>query len=233
MSDEKTLDDKQLDMLRMIADTHHRTECASWKLLWLIDQHRALTAALATRQRERDAARDIWFCLECGITVPDAEHCCPTCGRDCIGFENGKPAHGMGAWLDKERALDAALAYQLKSPVTGAEQTLGHLMQERYGREARQWQANHDQRKAERDAAITERDALRGEVERLKADLGAAQATADDRFKWRHVVERETAEAIAAFVDTEAEARREEGFSYRAVSELAADIRSGSWKEPK
>lgn len=129
VSDEKTLDNKQLDMLRMIADTHHRTECASWKLLWLIDQHRALSTALAT--------------------------------------------------------------------------------------------------------ATTERDALGGEVEGLKADLGAAQATADDRFKWRHVVERETAEAIAAFVDTEAEARREEGFSYRAVSELAADIRSGSWKEPK
>jgi len=129
VSDEKTLDNKQLDMLRMIADTHHRTECASWKLLWLIDQHRALSTALAT--------------------------------------------------------------------------------------------------------ATTERDALGGEVEGLKADLGAAQATADDRFKWRHVVERETAEAIAAFVDTEAEARREEGFSYRAVSELAADIRSGSWKEPR
>ena len=71
-----------------------------------------------------------------------------------------------------------------------------------------------------------ERDALRGEVERLRA----AGAWKPEEV-WREEGADEVAEQIAAFVDAEAEARREECFSYRAVSELAADIRSGSWRK--
>lgn len=68
--------------------------------------------------------------------------------------------------------------------------------------------------------------AARGEVERLKT----AGAWKPEEV-WREEVADEVAERIAAFVEDEAEARREEGFSYRAVSELATEIRAHAWKK--
>lgn len=82
--------------------------------------------------------------------------------------------------------------------------------------------------------ATAERDALRGEVVSLRSDLantarGIAPFNGTEFALAVRECEREIAEAIAAFIDTEAETRREEGFSYRAVSELAAAIRAGQW----
>ena len=49
MSDHnKAMTADEMRMLRMIADTHNRTECASWKLLWLIDEVTRLTALINT-----------------------------------------------------------------------------------------------------------------------------------------------------------------------------------------
>ena len=62
--------------------------------------------------------------------------------------------------------------------------------------------------------------------------------TLRDRLnKWESIAERDhgaefdVAEAIAAYLEREAEDRRENGFSYRGVRELAADIRSGAWRK--
>lgn len=66
-------------------------------------------------------------------------------------------------------ALDAALNGQI------GDERLIDVMQRRYGREVRQWQANHDERKQERDAARAERDAARVDVDALIKRLADAE----------------------------------------------------------
>lgn len=71
------------------------------------------------------------------------------------------------AHAQHREALDAALQMQ-----TGNERLID-VMRRRYGRECEQWRANHDQRKAERDAAVIERDTLAQRLLESQRDLDA------------------------------------------------------------
>lgn len=74
----------------------------------------------------------------------------------------------LGAERDAtQAALDELLEQvRVRSPYTNGSESLASVMQRRYGRSARQWQANHDQRKAERDALRTEVELLRKELDK-------------------------------------------------------------------
>lgn len=78
------------------------------------------------------------------------------------------------AEAEKERNdLGAALDAALRTSDYGKEK-LVTVMQRRYGREARQWQANHDQRKTERDEALARAQALEKENVALSKVYGVA-----------------------------------------------------------
>lgn len=73
-----------------------------------------------------------------------------------------------------EQALDELLEQtRVSSPMTGGSAVLANVMRERYGRSARQWQANHDLR-------VKERDEARARLALIEPVFEAARA-------WRHV----------------------------------------------
>ena len=66
---------------------------------------------------ERDAAlarlsriENGFVCIECGLAaVDDEDGCCVTCGRDCLGFENGKLVHKEPVVDAYDRGIDLVL----------------------------------------------------------------------------------------------------------------------------
>jgi hypothetical protein len=78
------------------------------------------------------------------------------------------------AAAEKERdAVGAALDSALRTTDYGKDKLIT-VMQLRYGREARQWQANHDQRKGERDVARADIARLTKENDALSKVYGVA-----------------------------------------------------------
>lgn len=103
-----------------------------------------------------------------------------------------------------EKALDAALQKDIGN------EKLINVMRRRYGREARQWEANHEQRKQERDTLSAENERLRAEVERSE---GLADRAVD--------VVLERADEQLGKVIAERERDRAEADKMRAVFEAA------------
>jgi hypothetical protein len=96
---------------------------------------------------------------------------------------------------------------------------------------AQKWRDELRQVLAERDAAIARAEAAEREVERLLAEMLAAQWKRGD-------IERDTAEAIAAWLDSfpllPSDSPRLELERAAWGEAFAADIRAGAWrKEPK
>ena len=117
-------------------------------------------------RRERDEARDT---IEENLRLR-GEECDP---------ELEELSRRLNTALNERDAAIAALdeltaQVELKSPVTNWSDNLANVMRVRYAREAEQWKANHDQRKAERDDLRREvdrlHDSLRSLLERWCAD---------------------------------------------------------------
>lgn len=57
----------------------------------------ALRAQLATVERELEAWRNCFICLDCGRCKADEDGCCASCGRDCLFFADGKKIFDVDA----------------------------------------------------------------------------------------------------------------------------------------
>jgi hypothetical protein len=104
--------------------------------------------------------------------------------RDGLSLESlAKEMRLAEVTADRDR-LAVALDDALKANVGSDNTSLADLMRSRYGREARQWQANHEERKKERDSlstkltaveamldeALAQRDSALAEVEALRGE---------------------------------------------------------------
>jgi hypothetical protein len=138
----------EADLVRMpMSDLdHHKAE-----LLAMLTDRDSLRAKLAEVEADRDKWRHIAKVQDekAHTFLEQRDSARRELGR--LGDKRREAEHRASL---AEAALDSVLAAtKVGSSVTSHESSLAEVMRVRYGREARQWQANHDQRKAERDKA--------------------------------------------------------------------------------
>jgi hypothetical protein len=187
----------EADLVRMpMSDLdHHKAE-----LLAMLTDRDSLRAKLAEVEADRDKWRHIAKVQDekAHTFLEQRDSARRELGR--LGDKRREAEHRASL---AEAALDSVLAAtKVGSSVTSHESSLAEVMRVRYGREARQWQANHDQRKAERDkaeaalgemtkerdwAVAVQRAALESQ-ERLGTTLAAALQAKDEMadlaFRW-------------------------------------------------
>lgn len=173
-----------------------------------------LTDALATARAEVDRWRNCFICIECGRYAADEDGACSGCGRDLLCFINGM------LMTDTVR-----VAFDM------------------YERQAGELEAERDALRARAESSEKERDELTASVDRLRECLALYRSGRIGSEELGEAARRDTAEAIAAWLEKEAadmgiaaahapHPREAESCvqEHLSLSRTAAEIREGNYK---